>query len=653
MADQNDPRLPRGEAPQGGTQVAGTQVPDLIERYRVRRDAWIAQADELARLRDEVRGAAEREAMEIVTAARRDVRQVIMEARRELLVLSAQVQAALGEVTGKPDPAALLRAHASSTTIAAGLPSSTSDHSADILVPEAAVKTMLDEARADMEALAQDAKTVPFQATAQFPPEQPSITPRPTSSFVPPAPAAFDSGHPKVLFETQHAHTFEAAAADSIESTEIRPHQTKESRERSFGSSVEFESLSSLQSGSPASRVLLSSPFPSDSVPVPPNRSVRTFVALFVAVGVVVVGGSVWWVRAHGTSSTSNESPSRSSETPSAVAGKGVASTASTSTSAPVLPAKNAKDAKETQAPLSMVVEARRQSWIRTTVDGESDPGRTFAAGEKFQLNARHGIALRVGDAGAVYVSVNKGATVPLGENGQVMTKQFVAEAGSTTDNAASVPSGPVPAAPKPVAPPASAPTASNTSTAPSPIPPLVQSAPPQQNAAAIAPTPVPALARRDTAPAALPRTESATIAPSQPTVPAMPPVPPPTVPPAASNASPASAVVAAARQWLDAYHRQERSTMAALSTENLQLADERRAEERFPAGADVNRSLDRVSVQIAADTAVLTAVMTERGDTGALRVSPISQVWIYSGGQWRVKQVRLVSEARLNQIFR
>jgi len=91
---------------------------------------------------------------------------------------------------------------------------------------------------------------------------------------------------------------------------------------------------------------------------------------------------------------------------------------------------------------------------------------------------------------------------------------------------------------------------------------------------------------------------------------------------------------------------------MAALSTENLQLADERRAEERFPAGADVNRSLDRVSVQIAADTAVLTAVMTERGDAGE-RVSPISQVWIFSGGQWRVKQVRLVSEARLNQIFR
>ena len=83
-------------------------VPDLIEQYRVRRDAWIAQADELARLRDEVRGSAEREAMEIVTAARRDVRQIVMEARRELLVLSAQVQAALGEAGARPDPTALL-----------------------------------------------------------------------------------------------------------------------------------------------------------------------------------------------------------------------------------------------------------------------------------------------------------------------------------------------------------------------------------------------------------------------------------------------------------------------------------------------------------------------------------------------------------------
>jgi ketosteroid isomerase-like protein len=124
---------------------------------------------------------------------------------------------------------------------------------------------------------------------------------------------------------------------------------------------------------------------------------------------------------------------------------------------------------------------------------------------------------------------------------------------------------------------------------------------------------------------------------------------------PQPAPSSPASAVITASRQWLDAYHRQDRNAMASLSTDGLQLADERRNEERFPANMEVSRSLDRVSVQIAADTAVLTAVMTERATDNAVppRVSPISQVWVLTGNQWRVRQVRLVSEARLNQIFR
>jgi ketosteroid isomerase-like protein len=124
---------------------------------------------------------------------------------------------------------------------------------------------------------------------------------------------------------------------------------------------------------------------------------------------------------------------------------------------------------------------------------------------------------------------------------------------------------------------------------------------------------------------------------------------------PTPGPATPTSAVIAASRQWLDAYQRQDRATMASLSVADLQLVDERRSEERFAANVDVSRSIDRVSVQIAADTAVLTAVMTERAaDSGSPpRVSPISQVWVLAGNQWRVRQVRLVSEARLNQIFR
>jgi ketosteroid isomerase-like protein len=114
--------------------------------------------------------------------------------------------------------------------------------------------------------------------------------------------------------------------------------------------------------------------------------------------------------------------------------------------------------------------------------------------------------------------------------------------------------------------------------------------------------------------------------------------------------------VVAAARQWLDAYHRQDNATMSALSTENLLLADERRPDERFPAGlGGVQRTLDRVSVQIAADTAVLTAVMTEQSDSStAALVSPVSQVWVRGeDGRWKVRQARFVSEGRLSQVFR
>ena len=71
-----------------------SHVPALINDYRAQRDAWRAQARGLARMREDVLAAADREAREIVTAARADVRQILVKARRDLLVLAAQVQAA-------------------------------------------------------------------------------------------------------------------------------------------------------------------------------------------------------------------------------------------------------------------------------------------------------------------------------------------------------------------------------------------------------------------------------------------------------------------------------------------------------------------------------------------------------------------------------
>ena len=75
----------------------GKPVATLLGDYRTRRSAWLAEVEHLAQLRDEVRSAAERETLEILTRARQEARNLIASARRELLVLSEQVHAALGD----------------------------------------------------------------------------------------------------------------------------------------------------------------------------------------------------------------------------------------------------------------------------------------------------------------------------------------------------------------------------------------------------------------------------------------------------------------------------------------------------------------------------------------------------------------------------
>jgi hypothetical protein len=564
------------------TAPSGTPVPDLIEQYRVRRDAWIAQADELARLRDEVRGSAEREAMEIVTAARRDVRQIVMEARRELLVLSAQVQAALGEAGARrPDPTALLNRGRDTDDAV-----DESQFPETIFAPEEAVKGMLDEARADMDALVEDARTVPFQALAE--PAPITEPPEPLSMFSEPLIAAPAPPPPA-------------------------------------------PALSAAPSMSPAtSRMLLSSPFPSDSVPVPASRRAAVFVGLFGAAGIAVLIATIWWFRS-GDSTPTSETAARSNDA--APAASAPAAVSPIASPAPASTPAVAADTSASSSPLSLLVEARRSSWLRTTVDGQSDAGRVLAQGETVRLNAAQSVSLRVGDAGAVYVSVNNGQASPLGRDGQVVTRQFVVENAGREAG----PSQPAPAPENPRSAPLSAPVAAGPPSSPAPPPsqvPLVRPVAATPSSPPLEPGPAPPPRAETTPPPAIaPRPELPTPGPS----------------------SPASAVIAASRQWLDAYHRQDRATMASLSTDGLQLADERRTEERFPSSVDVNRTLDRISVQIAADTAVLTAVMTERSPDNGVppRISPISQVWEFRGNQWRVRQVRLVSEARLNQIFR
>ena len=613
-----------GPTDQPQSQTGTTPVPDLIERYRVRRDAWIAQADELARLRDEVRGSAEREAMEIVTAARRDVRKVIMEARRELLVLSAQVQAALGEVTSKTDPATLLN-KAGITRDSDSL-SVLPAAAVDAFAPEDAVNEILNEVQDDMTALAEDAKAVPLHAIPQMrqiaapaSPPIPSVfaAPIPAPTVVTPKLEKIETSAPLAEF----AESIEIPGLDEIpELSEITErHEFPEPRESALHG-------------------LLSSQFPSDAVPVQSGRRISAFVAAFVGVGVLVAGITFWWLSSRG--SGSNEP---------AVVAENAARNAPAIPTAPSSADKSAPPASPANASgLTLVAEAVRDVWVRTTVDGHADGGRTLSAGQVMDVSAEKTISLRAGDGGAILFSLNRGEKQPLGRSGQPVTRDFGVEKPGTPEP---VPA-PQPAKPLPTAPPNARTAPPIASAAPAPAPPI----PPPASSASAAPAPTPpAPAAPLTPPPSFNQAAANTAQPA---------VPPGVVnqlsAPANSSApvavSPANAVVAIARQWLDAYHRQDRAAMAALSTDNLLLADERRADERFPPGlSDVTRALDRVSVQIAADTAVLTAVMTEQSGSqpSAPHVSPISQVWVLGGGQWKVRQARFVSEARLNQVFR
>ena len=114
--------------------------------------------------------------------------------------------------------------------------------------------------------------------------------------------------------------------------------------------------------------------------------------------------------------------------------------------------------------------------------------------------------------------------------------------------------------------------------------------------------------------------------------------------------------LIAAGQQWLDAYQRRDRDGMASSGTEDMTISDERSVTERFPVWQiGVRRDLDQLELELSGDTALLTARMNERTDapTSTQHVSRVSQIWVRRNGRWRLADVRIIGEARLNQIVR
>jgi ketosteroid isomerase-like protein len=658
-------------------------VPRLLDQYKQRRQAWLDQADELARLRDEVRLAAEREALDIVTAARRDVRRIVVEARRELLVLTAQLHASIEGA----DPASLQPggSHASeSAGFAAHLDAGRSIEALGatrdaVLDARREVRNVLDEARAEIEALAAEARTPLPEFPASLPPA-PAEPPIPTLETIlgsdpvvrtaapalaepPPidlqavASLPSERHHPAeravpdgpVVIDLPPAPTsFTVARADAPPTTAqpitVLPQQLLEQESDAAAPAVK-EPISFVLA--PDADAILGGFHKRDSnetaalslttfgdtgpVHVSPqtplledddsgwrSKPMWAWVGMFGATGILLLAGAAWWAQAREARSTLLASITETN--PTAVPGSsgktgGGNSTAAAPTSVSAAPAP--------ETPAGLAIEVRRTAWLRAIVDGKED-SRVYQAGETRNITGAHTVSLRAGDGGAVFVAVDGRPAEALGVAGIAVTRQY------SIAGPAVVPA--VATAPTPS-------SAANTATLVRPAPATPGNSAPTNSA----PVPRPA----DVAAAPQPALQPAAPAtPNEGTVGAAP------------TSGGRADLVSAGQQWLDAYQRRDRDGMAAAGTENVTVSDERTLTERFPAWqTGIRRELDQVELELTGDTALLTARMTERngdnGTTTAQHVSRISQIWVRRNGRWRVADVRIMGEGRLNQIVR
>ena len=91
------------------------------------------------------------------------------------------------------------------------------------------------------------------------------------------------------------------------------------------------------------------------------------------------------------------------------------------STAAAVAPAA----ARQSASALTMTLSANAPCWIRAVADGVQTIERMLKVGETIEVSAQTQVVLRVGDAGALSVSVNGRAATTVGPRGQVVTRRF------------------------------------------------------------------------------------------------------------------------------------------------------------------------------------------------------------------------------------
>jgi hypothetical protein len=377
------------------------------------------------------------------------------------------------------------------------------------------------------------------------------------------------------------------------------------------------------------------------------RRPVRAFIAAVATLGALAVMGTGWWLLRSPDKAV--PAATGSSSTAATAAGPGRAE----NSVAPATRAAADSSLSTAGSGLSIRLAARGTSWIRVTADGRVAAEREFKAGETQVIRAAREISVRAGDAGAVTVAVGGKPPVALGRGGEVVTRRFAVDA------------APAPRV-QPPTPPAAAPITPNPSV------PIARSVPQQPPPTAPAlpttalATSAPAPRVTDQSPVSAPPSFVATIPPAAASAPPRPAPTPTAAAPSLAAATPPSAATTqtslqdsltnAMSRWLDAYHRGDRATMAAIS-QQTNVADDRGEKERLPRGlAGVRRSLEDVRFQFVSSQAMLTARMTERVDdpsASQMAVSLVSLMWTQRSGAWQLYDVRIVSAASLSRTFR
>lgn len=344
-------------------------VSDLINHYRAQQDAWREWQSQLERLHNQILAAAERQAATIVTTARADIMRILVEARRELRVLTSQVRAVTEGQEG-PDVRREVAPRRSSEASqwkdgdGGAVPGTVVSDTRDRLV----------SARYDLRRLLEEARPTLERLSEE-------------------AQAPGQRLQPKLDEEQRLSSAPERSFSDTPSSSD------------------EAQRLASL-------RDTLYAPTPDGAADE--NRgwlSRRVMVALVSLVAIATLVGLVWWRR------------------PGPVSAERVAPQAAAAQATEV-PSQAAPAVAETPPPsataspqfLSLLVEARREAWIQSTIDGKTDAGRLYPAGETRRIEGARSVLLRVGDAGAVTVSVNGKEAEILGQDGRIVTRQYTVD---------------------------------------------------------------------------------------------------------------------------------------------------------------------------------------------------------------------------------